>query len=554
VVQLASSSARPSAVLAGLPVAATAAAPNRRYLLQIRPPDVAGVLARLHADNQVSYAAVPQVVHATVGPNDPCYLAGCVADGPTAANQDYLNTIGAPAAWAVTHGDGITVAVLDSGVDSTHPDLNGADGGGNKIAANVNVCARDDPACAGPGDGLGHGTHVAGILGADTNNGIGVASLGWGVTISMYQVLDADGFGNTADVATAIYGAVAAHVRVISMSLSNFSCPVDPNACGPDPDEQAAVDYALAHNVVVVAAAGNDGLDSPTYPASYPGVLSVAATDDNGAVQPFSQWGSAANIAAPGTAIVSTWPAALCSSGPPPCYHVLTGTSMATPQVAAAAALMIAHDPSLSGPQVTELLRSTVRPTTGGHPIAGGVLDVPAALAAESQPPHLFDGYDAAGSDGSVYSFGSVVALGDLTGHPLNRPVVGIALRSDGLGYWMDAADGGVFSFGDARFFGSTGNVVLRRPVVGMASTPDGLGYWLVASDGGVFSFGDARFFGSTGKVALVKPVVGMASTPDGRGYWMVAADGGVFAFGDGRFWGSAGGGAIPAPVAGLTS
>jgi hypothetical protein len=360
----------------------------------------------------------------------------------------------------------------------------------------------------------------------------------------MYEVLDSSGAGNTADVTTAIYDAVRSGDRVINMSLSNFSCPVDPSDCGPDPDEAAAVEYALVHNVVVVGAAGNDGLDAPTYPASYPGVLAVAATDNNRVVQAFSQFGHSANIAAPGLDIVSTW-----NDGG---VHLLSGTSMATPQVSAAAALMIAHDPKLSGPQITELLETTARPIAGGNPINGGVLDVPAALAAEAHPPHLFEGYDLAGADGSVYSFGSMVFGGSLTGHALNKPVVGIAVAANGLGYWMDATDGGVFPFGAVRFYGSTGNVRLNKPVVGIAATPDGGGYWLVASDGGIFQFGDAHFYGSTGNVRLNKPIVGMAATPDGRGYWLVASDGGIFDFGDAHFYGSTGNVRLNKPVVGM--
>ncbi len=421
-----------------------------------------------------------------------------------------------PAAWNVTHGNGTTVAVLDSGVDTGQPDLAG------KVVGNVNVCIDDDPLCAGSGDPLGHGTHVTGILAADTDNGMGVASLGWGVNVVVFKVLDSEGEGNTTDVATAIMQAVNTyHVRVINMSFANFPCSIDPTDCGPSADLQTAIDYALAHNVVVVAAAGNgnpNGSDEPTFPGSFPGVLSVAATDNNGVVQFFSEWGPAANIAAPGLNIVSTWPNALCSNQGPPCDALQTGTSESAPEVAAAAALMIAHAPSLSGPQITEILQSTARPTTGGNPINGGVLDVPAALAAAAVPPHAFNGYDVAGSDGSVYNFGSALFLGDLRGHALNRPVVGLSIATNGLGYWLDASDGGVFAFGDAGFYGSTGNVRLVKPVVGMASTPDGRGYWLVASDGGVFSFGDARFFGSTGNIRLNQPIVGMASTPDGGG------------------------------------
>ena len=85
------------------------------------------------------------------------------------------------------------------------------------------------------------------------------------------------------------------------------------------------------------------------------------------------------------------------------------------------------------------------------------------------------------------------------------------------------ASDGGIFSYGDATFYGSTGSIVLNKPVVGMAVTTDGNGYWLVASDGGIFSYGDATFYGSTGAIRLNLPIVGMAPTPDGHGYWLVA-------------------------------
>jgi hypothetical protein len=163
-------------------------------------------------------------------------------------------------------------------------------------------------------------------------------------------------------------------------------------------------------------------------------------------------------------------------------------------------------------------------------------------------------GYWVTTSNGWVFAFGAAPHPGDLAGHPLNRPVVGMAATPDGRGYWLVASDGGIFSFGDAAFFGSTGAMRLNQPVVGMAATPDGRGYWLVASDGGIFSFGDAAFFGSTGAMRLNQPVVGMAATPDGRGYWLVASDGGIFSFGDAPFEGSMGGRPLAQPVFGMAA
>ncbi len=95
------------------------------------------------------------------------------------------------------------------------------------------------------------------------------------------------------------------------------------------------------------------------------------------------------------------------------------------------------------------------------------------------------------------------------------------------------ASDGGIFSYGDAQFYGSTGGIHLNEPVVGMAARADGNGYWLVASDGGIFNYGDAGFYGSTGGIQLNQAVVGMAATADGNGkYWLVASDGGIFNYG----------------------
>jgi hypothetical protein len=150
-------------------------------------------------------------------------------------------------------------------------------------------------------------------------------------------------------------------------------------------------------------------------------------------------------------------------------------------------------------------------------------------------------GYWLVASDGGIFNFGSAGFFGSAGGINLNKPIVGIAPTVDNAGYWLVATDGGIFSYGDAKCYDSTGSIALNKPVVGMAATPDGKGYWLVASDGGIFAYGDATFFGSTGSIHLNKPVVGMAATPDGGGYWLVASDGGIFAYGDATFFGSTG-------------
>ncbi|HWG74431.1 MAG TPA: S8 family serine peptidase [Acidimicrobiales bacterium] len=569
VVKLASSQLRAAAsVLAGAP-SAPKLAPGGRYIYKVRAGQAASFIAHLQASGKVSYATVSGRVHATaVTPNDPCY-AGCASPFPVAVEDDQsqalagtfdqanLAAVHAPRAWGITKGSAsIKVAVLDTGVEASNPDLAG------KVIMGPTLCQNDSapdtctPGTAANNDMVGHGTHVSGIIAANTNNGAGIAGLGWNTQVTVYKVLDDQGNGSDADVDTGIIDATLAGNRVINLSLSGGVC--QEGAGGPvveclptDPDMTNAIDFALSHGVVVVAAAGNDGQAGsgtiPEFPAAYPGVLSVAATDNSGAVTYFSERGAAANIAAPGLDVLSTW-----NDGN---YALASGTSMSSPTVAAAAALVLAANPSLSGAQVAGILRQSAAPIPG-DPIAGGFLDVGAAVASAVTTPAspLVDGYDLAGADGSVYSFGSAANFGSLAGLQLNRPVVGIAVQPRGVGYRMDASDGGVFAFGDAGFYGSEGGHPLNRPVVGMAATPDGRGYWLVASDGGIFTFGDAGYHGSTGWEHLNRPIVGMAATSDGGGYWLAASDGGIFNFGDAAFHGSAAASPVPAPIVGMGS
>jgi ribosomal protein L24E len=168
-----------------------------------------------------------------------------------------------------------------------------------------------------------------------------------------------------------------------------------------------------------------------------------------------------------------------------------------------------------------------------GHPLASPIVGM-------ARVPDL-GGYWLLGRDGGVFSYGSARFYGSTGNLRLNSPVVSMVSTPSGHGYWFVASDGGIFSYGDTKFYGSTGNIRLNRPIVSIAPTPSGHGYWLVASDGGVFSFGDAKFYGSTGNIHLARPIVAMASTPSGHGYWFVASDGGVFGYGDAHYYGSTG-------------
>jgi len=186
----------------------------------------------------------------------------------------------------------------------------------------------------------------------------------------------------------------------------------------------------------------------------------------------------------------------------------------------------------------------------GGHPLWKPMVGI-APTATPTGASGL--GYWTVASDGGTFAFGNAQFHGSMGGHPLNKPMVGIAADPTTGGYWTVASDGGVFSFA-APFHGSLGAVHLNKPIIALAPTADGGGYWMFASDGGVFAFGDAGFYGSTGGINLTSPVVGAAATPDGRGYWMVAADGGVFAYGDAAFEGSLGGHVLKYPIVSMTA
>jgi type VII secretion-associated serine protease mycosin len=270
-----------------------------------------------------------------------------------------LNRLDAEALWAQQPGDGVTVAVLDTGVDAAHPDLTGVVLPGTDLVS---------PGGDGRTDANGHGTHVAGIIAAVANNGLGTAGLAQGVRILPVRVLDDTGAGWASDIAKGIIWATDHGAAVINLSLGDHVT---------DDVTAAAVQYANDHGVVVVAAAGNDRAngDAVTYPAAYPGVLGVAATDSQDAVASFSETGDFVDVAAPGVDIASTYP--------PSTYVYLSGTSMAAPFVSATAALMKAADPHLSPAQAAAAVESTATDLgpAGRDDASGyGLVDPAAAL------------------------------------------------------------------------------------------------------------------------------------------------------------------------------
>ena len=322
-----------------------------------------------------------------------------------------------PDAWPTSDGAGITVAVVDTGVDSAHPDLTGNLMPGVEV---VGAVASDNVA-----DGHGHGTHVSGIIAAVTDNGIGVAGVAPAAIVMPVKALADDGTGWSSDVAEGVIYAVDHGAGVINLSLSSSGNSV----------LAQAVEYARSRGVVVVAAGGNARrLGSPiAYPAALPGVIAVAATDATDTDAAFSNTGTYIDVAAPGVAIRSTLPEGA--------YGSMSGTSMAAPHVSAIAALLLAEiadaGPVASGDPVFDLLTRTAEDLgqPGWDPAFGyGLVDPVAALAAVSdglppQRPGPPPPSDDASTPAQTSSPGSPTPSATPSASPSPRPTPKLMLR-----------------------------------------------------------------------------------------------------------------------------
>jgi thermitase len=267
------------------------------------------------------------------------YHALGTANDPLFSQQWGLPDIGAPKAWDSSEGSGVAIAIIDTGIDSTHQDL----------AANVVLYRNYVTPGASAADDEGHGTHVAGIAGAVRNNSLFGAGTAPKVKLYAFKVLDSSGSGSDSAIASAIRDAVDfTPCRILSMSLGG------PAGGSGDVVLQDAITYAQSKGAIVIAAAGNDGSTALSYPAAMPGVIGVGAVDSADVLASFSNRGpSDEDIVAPGVGILSTTRGNASASW--------SGTSMATPFVSGAAALVWSAHPELSATQVTNLLLSTAQ-------------------------------------------------------------------------------------------------------------------------------------------------------------------------------------------------
>jgi subtilisin family serine protease len=274
-----------------------------------------------------------------------------------------LGQIKAPMAWDFTTGtSGFLVAVVDSGV-ANHADLAG------KVVAGYDFVNGD----SNPTDDNGHGTHVAGIIAAASNNALGVTGLCWGCQILPVKVLGADGTGATSAVANGVVYAADHGARVINLSLGSTSA---------SSTMKSAVDYAVGKGAIVVAATGNQGCICVLYPAALPNVVAVGAVDKYNVLRSYSNTGPEVDLVAPGT----NWTTStVMDSG----YAAFSGTSSATPVVASAAALAWSARPGLSATEIMARLKTTAVDLGVSGPdqaFGSGLVDLAAATQSAATP------------------------------------------------------------------------------------------------------------------------------------------------------------------------
>ncbi len=277
---------------------------------------------KLANDPNIEYVEPNYLAHIAQTPNDPYYT-----------QQWGLQDIHADLAWdKVTPSQRakVTIAVLDTGINLNHEDLQAS------IVPGYNFIDNND----NPEDGHGHGTHAAGIAAAITNNGKGIAGIAGGAKIMPVKVMNDSGSGDYASIINGIRYAADNGAQVISMSLGG---------AGLSQAMQEAVDYAISRGASVVAASGNS--NSPVaFPGNCNGVITVGAVSNSNERASFSNYGPEMDVVAPGVNIISTFKGSASS------YTLMSGTSMATPFVSGVAALVRAANPNLASTEVTKII------------------------------------------------------------------------------------------------------------------------------------------------------------------------------------------------------
>jgi len=319
-------------------------------LANVDPSRIKDLIARLSNDPRVEGVEEESIARAYFTPNDPKY-----------AEQWHMKRAGAEQAWDYACGTGVTVAVVDTGIACYDEAgfMKGTDLKGTTCVGGYNFVGKNEIAA----DDQGHGTHVAGTIAQTTNNSVGVAGLAHCAKLMPVKVLSKGGWGTMADVAEGIRWAADHGAQVINLSLGSSS---------KSKVVENAVTHAYKKGVVVVAAAGNSG-KSVGFPAAYSGAIAVSATDNKDSIAWFSSRGPEVAIGAPGVAVTQQ---TICEAGKNKCeqWGVFNGTSMASPHVAGAAAILVGQ--GITDPDaVKATLQSTATPKEDKNLFGAGILE-----------------------------------------------------------------------------------------------------------------------------------------------------------------------------------
>jgi thermitase len=323
-------------------------------IVDVPADQAAQIKKELKSDPDVIFVETDGEVHALdVFPNDSHF-----------GFQYGLFRIHAPQGWEISTGSpSVTIAIVDSGVDASHPDL------ATKVLGGIDFIDGDNI----PQDGYGHGTHIAGIAAASTNNGIGISGVSWGAQILPVRVLDASGDGNYSNLSAGIIWSVDHGAQIINLSLGGTL---------PNNTLKNAVDYAINHGVMLIAAAGNDASGNLRYPARYPSVIAVGSTNSLDQRSGYSNLGTGLDLVAPGEAIISTIP----GGG----YGPKDGTSISAPFVSGLAAILWGT-PGMTGPQRIESIMEQSALDLGAPgwdaEYGFGLIQMDAALLTRINPP-----------------------------------------------------------------------------------------------------------------------------------------------------------------------
>ncbi len=494
-------------------------------LWQVPVGEELAIMQALNADAAIDYAEPNYIYRIQLTPNDPSY-----------GSQWGLPQINAPAAWDITTGNNsVTIAIVDTGVDLDHPDL------AAKIVAGYDFVEGDTI----PQDLNGHGTHVAGIAAALTNNGGGVAGVSWGARIMPVRVLDANGSGYLEDVANGITWACSNGAKVINLSLG-----------GPSNNAtlENAVNNAHTAGCLIVAAAGNCGdsnyaangctyQNQPSYPGAYANAFAVAATTSTDTRAAFSTQGNQVDIAAPGQSIYST--------DYNDTYGYLSGTSQAAPFVAGLAALVWSANPSLTVAQVRQVIEtSAVDLGAAGKDQAfgWGRINAQAAVAQVAVPgiPTLYDisNPTASGSftvdwsdaiNATSYQLQESTSATFITINQTYTPTASqqaIAGKTEGVWYYRVRAGNAV---GESAWSATRSTTVINTPILSPISNADNDGNYTVSWVGSALATGytleEANNSGFTGATLVYQ---GSATSyditwqPAGMWYYRVRATSGT--------------------------